>query len=108
MSHPFATAVPCQDSHAHTIVFQYYLASRHRCKMIRSPFVAIFLAAFAAFSATPAQADAPARIRIGAVGVPVGGKVVGISIVTLAQSEKFFDEAFAGTNTKVDINYLTG
>jgi sulfonate transport system substrate-binding protein len=74
--------------------------------MIRSAFVAFFLTASAVFAG--AQAEQPAHIRIGAVGVPVGGKVVGISIVTLAQSEKFFDEAFAGTNTKVDVNYLTG
>jgi sulfonate transport system substrate-binding protein len=76
--------------------------------MIRSALFSALLAVLAALAPASAWADMPAHIRIGAVGVPVGGKVVGISIVTLAQSEKFFDEAFAGTNTKVDISYLTG
>lgn len=66
------------------------------------------LFAVCAALAGPTFAQAPDRIRIGAVGVPVGNKVVGISIVTLAQSLKYFDEAFAGTPTKVDVSYLTG
>ncbi|HEY0266285.1 MAG TPA: aliphatic sulfonate ABC transporter substrate-binding protein [Rhizomicrobium sp.] len=76
--------------------------------MARFGFFSAFLAALTLLAAPAAQADAPEHIRIGAVGVPVGGKVVGISIVTLAQSEKFFDQAFAGTKTKVDVSYLTG
>lgn len=73
-----------------------------------------FLPAIAALSlltsplAAWAAPAAPATVRIGAVGVPVGNKVVGISIVTLARSLHLFDQAFAGTPTKVEISYLTG